>query len=64
MFWAIISKNNLQFVLILVRVMESNGLYDFAQAFYVEKIWRALGMPVKMLQNTKIDVFSHKIVIR
>ena len=59
MFWAIFSKNNIQLVLIFGRVMESNGLYDFVQAFNAEKIWRALGMPVKMLQNTKMDVLEH-----
>ncbi len=61
MFWAIISKNNIQLVLIFGRVMESNGLYDFAQAFYVEKIWRALGMPVKIRKMPKtmfLAIFS------
>ena len=40
--------------------MESNGLYDFAQAFNVEKIGRALGMPVKMLQTQKFMFFLTK----
>ena len=49
MFWAIFSKNYHRIVLIFCIVMETNGLYDLAQAVYAEKIWHALGMPVKVL---------------
>ena len=33
--------------------METNGLYNLAQALYAGKIWHALSMPVKMLQNAQ-----------
>ncbi len=53
MFLAIFSKNDDWIVLIFCRVVETNGLYDLAQALYVGKILHVLSMPVKMLQNAQ-----------
>ncbi len=45
----IFSKNYHRIVLNFCIVMETNELYDLAQAVYAGKILHALGMPMKML---------------
>ncbi len=49
MILVIFSKNYHRIVLNFCIVMETNELYDLAQAVYAGKILHALGMPVKML---------------